>query len=257
MLVYPNAKINIGLWVQEKRPDDYHAIESLFYPVSWCDILEVNKADKLELKLSGLAISGDLEKNLIYKAFEIFQKETGIKGAYLHLHKQIPMGAGLGGGSADAAFTLKALNTIYQTNLGSEKLFEMAMQLGSDCGFFIFNSPFIVSGRGELLEATEFRLSGKWIALSNPDIHVGTKEAYALIKPLKRQNFKTILSRNWTLLSNDFETPVSQKHPIIKELKNDFINNGAIYSSMTGSGSTVYGIFDKKPELNMPCFRLE
>lgn len=256
MLVYPNAKINIGLWVQEKRKDGYHGIESLFYPIPWCDILEVNKANELHIKYSGLEIPGKSDDNLIKKAFDFFQAETNIPGAYIHLHKIIPMGAGLGGGSADAAFTLKALDTIYETNLSDQLLFEMAMQLGSDCGFFIKNKASLVKGRGEEIYASDFSLKGKWIALINPGIHISTADAYRMIRPTKRNIFQETLSSDWKELKNDFEAPMTEKFNEINQLIHKFEEAGAEYVSMTGSGSTVYGIFTSKPKIDGEVFQL-
>jgi 4-diphosphocytidyl-2-C-methyl-D-erythritol kinase len=257
MLVYPNAKINIGLWVQEKRKDGFHEIESLFYPIPWCDILEVNKASELQMKFSGLKIPGGKDDNLIKKAFDLFKAETNIPGAYIHLHKQIPMGAGLGGGSADAAFTLKALNIVYETNLSTTALFSMSMKLGSDCGFFIKNEPSMVKGRGENILPSHIKLKGKWIALINPGIHIGTAEAYQMIQPLKRDNFRDILTKDWTELKNDFEAPMAKKHPEINKLIKTFQSADAEYVSMTGSGSTVYGIFKSKPNIEGEVFQLD
>ena len=257
MLVYPNAKINIGLWVQEKRDDGFHEIESLFYPIPWCDILEVNKADDLQMKFSGIEIPGNANDNLIKKAFDLFKAETNIPGAYIHLHKRIPMGAGLGGGSADAAFTLKALNVIYATKLSKTQLFSMAMKLGSDCGFFIKNEPSKVKGRGEKILPSHFKLKGKWIALINPKIHVSTAEAYQMVSPKQRNNFRDLLTNEWTDLKNDFEEVMAKKYPEIDELINTFRAANAEYVSMTGSGSTVYGIFNSKPNIEGEIFQLD
>lgn len=256
MISFPNAKINIGLNVIEKRSDGYHNIESIFYPVGWKDALEVIPSAELKLDASGLAIPGKTEGNLIYKAFQLMRPHFRLKKeAHFHLHKVIPMGAGLGGGSADGAFALNLLNEVFDCQLNQSEIHEYAAQLGSDCPFFVVNKPSFVFDRGVKFEQIDLDLSSFYIVLVNPSIHIGTKEAYAGITPklpeksllnLVRQPIQTWKEN----IKNDFEESLLISYPMIAELKEQLYNQGALYASMTGSGSTVYGIFEKEIDLS-------
>jgi 4-diphosphocytidyl-2-C-methyl-D-erythritol kinase len=253
MLTFPNAKINIGLRITEKRPDGYHNLESLFYPVKGLyDCIEIGEAKELTFENTGLYIDAPMEKNLCVKAWHLMNEHYNITPIRIHLHKVIPFGAGLGGGSADAAFMLTALNEYFNLNITIEKLEELALQLGSDCPFFIQNQPKFVAGRGEIFTPTPIDLTGYYIVLANPQIHVSTAQAYAGVKPYKREKslFQEIDSnpRNWQgVIENDFEQSVFARYPTIEKLKNNMYAAGAVYAAMSGSGSTVFGIFEQKP----------
>lgn len=253
MIVYPNAKVNIGLFITEKRADGFHNLESVFVPVPWCDILEITQSDILSFKSSGIEIPGDSATNLCVKAFELLQRDYNISAVAIHLHKQIPIGAGLGGGSADAAFTLTALNELFQLNLSQKQLAEYAAQLGSDCAFFVYNSPQFATGRGEILEPISIHLKGYYLALVNPGIHVSTAAAYGGVHPKKSNfNLQTLSAlpiEEWQeKATNQFEEHIFKLHPEIESIKTSMLNNGAVYAAMSGSGSTVFGIFREDPK---------
>lgn len=253
MLVFPNAKINLGLQVTEKRKDGFHNLVTCMYPVPLTDALEIIQAKKPEFTSSGIAIPDNEKDNLILKAYQLLKKDfNDLPPIAVHLHKAIPIGAGLGGGSADAAFALKMMNKLFDLYLEDWFLEDYAARLGSDCSFFIENKPKIASGRGEILEATNLDLKGKWLVLVNPNIHIDTKEAYAGIKPKKPQeDLRVILAdrKRWKEeLVNDFEYSIFQKYPEIKAIKEGLYQQGAFYAAMSGSGSTVFGLFDQKPK---------
>lgn len=254
MLSFPNAKINLGLNIVSKRPDGYHEIESCFYPIPWQDALEILPADELKFTTSGLDIPGSSAANLCLKAYHLLSKIHNLAPVHIHLHKVIPMGAGLGGGSADGAFTLKMLNGLFGLNLSTEQLQSYATQLGSDCPFFIENKPTLAKGTGTSFSDTDLDLSGYFLALQNPNIHISTQEAYANIIPrLPNAHIRQIIKEpvpTWRYsLLNDFEQSVFPMHPKIQQLKDELYNQGAVYASMTGSGSTVYGLFQEEPSL--------
>ncbi|GAA5043589.1 4-diphosphocytidyl-2-C-methyl-D-erythritol kinase [Marivirga lumbricoides] len=249
MLVFPNAKINLGLNIVSKRTDGYHNISSCFYPIPVKDALEIIPANKASFESTGLAIPGDPEDNLIWKAYQMLNKDFKLPEMAIILHKAIPMGAGLGGGSANGAFMLKLLNEYFDLKLSDKTLEEYALKLGSDCPFFIQNQPQLVSGRGEIFEPVSLNLKGYFLGLVYPGIHIGTKEAYGGIAPKKpKTSVKEILLKKpigeWeNLLKNDFEESVFRLYPNLAILKNKLYDAGAIYASMTGSGSTLYGLF--------------
>lgn len=253
MISFPNAKINLGLNIISKRDDGYHNIESCFYPIPLKDVLEIIPATKFSFQSTGLAIDGDPKHNLVVKAFKMLQKDFGLENIAIHLHKIIPMGAGLGGGSADAAFVLKMIDEEFQLLLGDQYLETLALELGSDCPFFIQNQPVIASGRGEIFEPIAIDLSNYHLILVKPDIHVSTKEAYTGVKPKTPEvSVKEIIEKKkvseWKdLLVNDFELGVFEKYPEIGAIKQALYGQGAVYASMTGSGSAVYGLFKEKP----------
>lgn len=254
MLSFPNAKINLGLNILSKRPDGYHNIESCFYPIFWGDVLEVIASDTFSFTSSGLEIPGESENNLCCKAYNLLLKDFDLAPVHIHLHKVIPMGAGLGGGSADGAFTLKMLNQLFDLKLSPKDLEKYAATLGSDCPFFIRNEPVIVSGTGTELERIKLDLSGFFIALKYPGIHIGTKEAYSKVipgqPPYELRNILMQPISCWKeKLRNDFEPSVFPNHPEINDIKTTLYNHGALYATMTGSGSTVYGIFTEKPHI--------
>jgi len=254
MILYPNAKINIGLNVLNKREDGFHNLESIFYPIPWYDILEINQSDEFEFKSFGLEIKGSLEDNLVIKAYQLIKNKFDIPNCKIHLQKQIPMGAGLGGGSADAAFTITALNKLFNLNIPINQMKKMADSLGSDCSFFIENKPKYVTGKGETLVDIDFNLNGYYIKLINPNIHISTKIAFEslVIEPHHQTSLNTLtpqqLFNDNSLAVNDFEKGIFNLHPSIKHIKKQLIKEGALYASMTGTGSTVYGIFKNKPK---------
>lgn len=253
MVVFPNAKINLGLNITSKRPDGYHNISSCFYPIPLADILEVQPAHNYSFTSSGINIPG--EGNLCTKAYELIKADFDIQPVNIHLHKITPIGAGLGGGSSDASFTLKCLNKIFNLGLSTIQLERYAAQLGSDCPFFIENKPVLASETGTTFKPVTLDLSGKYLALLNPGIHVSTAEAYSGIKPQEPTHpVEEIINRpinEWpSLLINDFEVSVIKKYPEIGSIKASLIDLGASYASMTGSGSSVYGIFED--EIKIP-----
>jgi 4-diphosphocytidyl-2-C-methyl-D-erythritol kinase len=251
MIVFPNAKINIGLNVTSKRPDNFHNLESIFYPINWVDILEINKSETFEFTSSGLAINTNLDNNLVVKAYRLMVEKFNISPCKIHLHKQIPMGAGLGGGSADASFTLTAINSLFNLNISVKVLVELADTLGSDCPFFIENTPKFITEKGNKMSEIDLDLSGYYIKLLNPNIHISTKEAFNGIKPkLSSVNYLEISIDDLEInkITNDFENSVFPIHPILKDLKSKLKTENAFYTSMTGTGSTIYGLFKNKPE---------
>jgi 4-diphosphocytidyl-2-C-methyl-D-erythritol kinase len=252
MLVFPNAKINLGLFITEKRTDGFHNLESLFLPIPLCDILEVTPStEETSLICTGLSSDIPTEKNIVYKAWQLLQEAHGIGNVHIHLHKIIPSGAGMGGGSSDGSFMLKALNELFDLNLDSTQLEDYAAQLGSDCPFFIKNTAALVTGRGERIEPIDFNLEGMYMMVVNPGIHVSTAHAFQGIKPCP-SNFnwnEFIQSQDFQegSLRNDFEGSVFQIHPEIADIKSRFIQEGALFASMSGTGSTVFGLFEYEP----------
>ena len=254
MLVFPNAKINLGLFITEKRTDGFHNLESLFLPIPLCDILEVTvTTEDTSLVCTGESSDIPTEKNIVYKAWKLLQESYRIGHVKIHLHKIIPSGAGMGGGSSDGTFMLKALNELFNLNLSIDRLEELSAQLGSDCPFFIKNTASLVSGRGEGVEPVEFNLEGKYLVVVNPGIHISTAKAFQGIQPLPSNfNWKEFVQHRdfeKVELRNDFEQSVFLMYPEIAEIKSTLLNAGALYSSMSGTGSTVYGLFKEEPQL--------
>jgi 4-diphosphocytidyl-2-C-methyl-D-erythritol kinase len=252
MISFPNAKINLGLHIIAKRKDGYHEIETCMVPIPLYDALEMILDKNSNWNSSGLDIPGDPKENLILKAEKLLRKDfQGLPNLNIHLHKNIPMGAGLGGGSADGAFALKLMNNLFDLHLDDFFMEEYAAQLGSDCPFFIENTPKIARGRGEILEPIDLSLEGTYLVLINPGIHIGTKEAYAGVTPaspkVKLEEVLADRSRWKAELVNDFEPSIFKNHPEIAEIKEKMYEAGAFYSAMSGSGSSVFGLFEKKP----------
>ena len=253
MISFPSCKINLGLHILHKREDHYHEVETVMYPIPLRDILEIVPADALTFTSSGLPIPGDVADNLCLKAYHLLSTDFALAPVHIHLHKIIPMGGGLGGGSSNGAFTLKLLNDLFKLNLSSDILKEKAAQLGSDCAFFIENSPQICTGRGEITRKIEVDLSNYYLKIVNLGIHISTAEAYGGVIPVKPSaSLKNIVLGDITtwkeLLKNDFEQGVFKDHPELELAKNKLYQEGAIYASMTGSGSTLFGIFTNEPK---------
>lgn len=253
MVWFPNAKINLGLYVLRKRADGFHDISTCFYPVNWTDILEIIPADNFSFTSSGLTIPGDSKDNLCIKAYNLLKKDYQLPPVSIHLHKIIPMGAGLGGGSSDAAFILKGLNELFELELKIGDLQFYAQQLGSDCSFFLYDQPMIASGRGDELQALDLSISEFRIVIIYPQIHINSASAYSSLNPLDaRVTLKNVLQQDvftWKhSLFNDFEKTIFQLYPQIHSLKEKLYDAGAVYSSMSGSGSAVYGLFKKIPD---------
>jgi 4-diphosphocytidyl-2-C-methyl-D-erythritol kinase len=264
MVVFPNCKINIGLQVIGKRADGYHDLQTIFYPVPIKDALEIiddPTINSIEFSFSGITIDEKFENNLCIKAYELIKKDfPALPGMRMHLHKAIPMGAGLGGGSADAAFTLEMINKKYHLNLTHQQLKEYALLLGSDCPYFLINKPCIASGRGEILEDIQLDLSSYKILVVNPAIHINTGWAFSVLDTAgKITDLASVIKKpvsEWReIVFNDFEVPVFNAYPEIRSIKESMYSSGALYAAMSGSGSSVYGIFQKDaiPNLNFPA----
>ena len=252
MLVFPNCKINLGLYVTRRREDGYHDIETVFYGLPFTDALELVPAPETKLHMSGLPVAGDQTTNLVWKAYQLLKENYSDKVPTLdiYLHKAIPMGAGLGGGSADGAYMLRLINDYCHLALSNEQLATYALQLGSDCPFFIYNSPQLASGRGEKMTPITLDLSAYSIQLICPAVHVSTGKAFGMITPqpapFALEKLATLPIEEWkNHISNDFETPVFTQHPELATIKQQLYNAGALYAAMSGSGSAIFAIFRK------------
>lgn len=262
MIVFPNCKINLGLRILRKRNDSYHDLETVFYPLPFYDVLEIIQSEDKSTSFtgSGLAIEVTGNDNLCIKAYELFKKDfPDLPALKIHLHKAIPSGAGLGGGSADAAFTLSLLNKKFNLNVSTGELINYALQLGSDCPFFIINKPCFATGKGEILEPIQTDLPAYNFVIINPGIHVSTAKVFTRVTPaVPAKSVKEIIQQpveTWKdELINDFEITVFDQYPEIKTIKEELYSKGAVYASLSGSGSTVYGIFKKEnlPQLFFP-----
>lgn len=252
MISFPNAKINIGLHITEKRPDGFHNLETVFFPVGWSDVLEFAESDQLQFTCSGINISGDPESNLVMKAYRLIKGEYQIPPLKIHLHKQIPFGAGLGGGSSDGAFMLMMLNKWFDLSISEDKLLHYAASLGSDCPFFILNKPVYATGRGEIMNIIDLKFNGLSLLLVKPPIEVSTAKAFQFIVPEKpKVSLHELIQlpiENWKRkIENQFESSVIQQFPDIKVLIQTMYDHGATYASMSGSGSCVFGLFKNLP----------
>lgn len=254
MIVFPNCKLNLGLSIIRKRIDGFHDLQTVFYPLQWCDALEViekstNKKD-FHIDLSGLPVKGKTEDNLLFKCWQLLQHK--LPAISVHLHKNIPMGAGLGGGSSDAAFFLELLNNKFELNLTLKERLELAVKLGSDCPFFILNKPVFAEGKGEVFSQIQIDLSNYYILCIFPNIHSNTKLAFQAIRPQDpiyplRESIQNSISDWKNKLINDFEKPVFSQFPILSAIKQELYQQGAIYASMSGSGSAMFGVFKERP----------
>ena len=252
MISFPNAKINIGLYITEKRTDGFHNLETVFFPVGWSDALEIAESDELRLTTSGISISGSPESNLVMKAYSLLRKDFDLPVLKIHLHKQIPFGAGLGGGSADGAFMLQMLNKLFNLNLSTDKLLDYAAVLGSDCPFFILNKPVFAAGRGEIMNEINLNVKGLYLLLVKPPIEVSTVKAFQNVIPRKPvvslSELINLPVSDWkNNIINQFESSVFPQYPEITSIKAQLYNVGAVYASMSGSGSCVFGLFSELP----------
>lgn len=263
MITFPNAKINIGLHVADKRADGFHNLLTIFYPLPFCDVLEIIGSPKWIFKSSGISIPGNADDNLCIRAYQLLKKDyPQIPEINMHLHKVVPLGAGLGGGSSDAAHTLLLLNKKFDLQLSKSQLMQYAAQLGSDCPFFIRNEPCLATGRGEILEPLDINLTQWHFLLINPGIHIPTAWAFSQLKANRASrtasDWKSVIQspvETWKEeLVNDFEVPVMQAHPAIAKIKAQLYDWGAAYASMSGSGSTVFGIFRQLPVIPTDLF---
>lgn len=256
MISYPNAKINIGLYITAKRNDGFHSIKTILYPIKWCDVLEVLPDDSASKGITGFTISGyeidvPVEENICSKVYSLLQKDHALPAIKVHLQKNIPVGAGLGGGSSDAASMLKMVNDMAGLHLSNDDLKSYASQLGSDCPFFIDNQTAFASGRGEILENVKMAFTDLQIVIVVPSIRVSTAWAYSKCTPKKVPSFlkKTLKKtppEKWEgYLTNQFEPIVFNEHPEIGKIKDNMYKEGATYASLSGSGSAVYALFKK------------
>ena len=261
MISFPIAKINLGLNVVEKRPDGYHNLQTVFYPVPIKDALEVQVMDEAfpseydcDLKVSNITIEGDEQRNLVVRAYQLLKQDfPTLPRIHTHLWKGIPTQAGMGGGSSDCAYMMLLLNQQFQLGLTDQQLIDYAAKLGADCAFFILSRPCYAEGIGEKLQPIDLSLSGYYIAVVRPDIPVPTKEAFSRIRPhYPAQNCRKTVTQpvdTWRdTLINDFEESVFALHPEIGDIKQQLYDMGATYAAMSGSGSALFGLFKKQPD---------
>ena len=262
MIVFPNAKINLGLQIIAKRPDGFHNIDSVFYPVGWEDVLEIipstssGENNKVSFSQSGIISTSGAEENLVVKAYKLMDATLDLPPVKIHLHKTIPTGAGLGGGSADAAFTLKCINELFELHLSEDQLLNYARKLGSDCAFFIKNKPIAASERGDVFSPLSLNLSAYSMLFVWPGIHSNTAQAFQKIKPerpkMRSEEICALPLQEWKqYLKNDFESALFSSHPELNSIKEMLYEKGALYASMSGSGSALFGIFENSlPDFN-------
>jgi len=258
MIYFSPAKINLGLQILEKRADGFHMLRSVMYPTGLCDIIEINQLPGEDIPVrfsqSGIRFETDLKKNLCLKAWELMAAERNLPPVAIHLYKQIPVGAGLGGGSSNASTVLNGLNLLGSSPVSPERLEELAGQLGSDCPFFLHKFPMMMEGRGELLSQVNVSLKSCYLVLLFPEIHISTTEAYGAVSPRHpdthlRQEIETPVNQWKDRIVNDFEKSAFAKYPLLKTLKLALYKAGASFASMSGSGSSLYGIFESPPDL--------
>jgi len=255
MITFPNSKINIGLNITSKRTDGYHNLETIFYPIKIKDALEIIESNEMVFETSGIEIPGNPNQNLCLQAYDLMRKDYDLPNIKIHLHKNVPIGAGLGGGSADAAFFIKLINDKFELQISDEKMENYCRKLGADCAFFIQNKPVFAFDKGDVFEPIALNLSDYYLALVMPQVHVSTAEAYQGIIPKKpKQSLKELIKlpiEEWQgNITNDFENHILENHPKIRKVKQDLLAAGAVFSLMSGSGASVYGIFIEKVDLN-------
>ena len=263
MVSFPPCKINLGLHVVEKRPDGYHNIETCFYPVPWTDVLEIVPAKNFSFSESGNPIPGPAVDNLCVRAYDLLREEFNLKPVAIHLHKILPIGAGLGGGSANGAYALKTIREIFNLPITTEAMKAYAARLGSDCAFFVNSKPVIGTGRGDVLSEVALSLKGKFLIIVTPEVQISTASAYSNVTPRKpaaniRQIVEAQAPEAWKhLLKNDFEEHLFKQFPIIEAIHQKLYALGASYASMSGSGSSVFGIFPAEVDLGKHFESLE
>lgn len=252
MLIYPNAKINLGLYITEKRADGYHNLETVFYPIPLRDSLQIevqkHGVDTSDFQQAGITIEGYMTQNLVYKVYELLHEEFNLPPVKVHLYKHIPTGAGLGGGSSDAAFMMKGLNELFDLRLSDEQMEERVGRLGADCAFFIRNTPVYATGIGNVFKPCPVSLKGWTIVLIKPNVSISTKDAYGSVCPRKPEyDLMNTMQKPIELwrdyVTNDFEASVFKLQPQIGVIKDTLYDMGAVYASMSGSGSAVFGLF--------------
>ena len=253
MISYPCAKINLGLYVTERRPDGYHNLETIFYPIPLCDELEINTSEEDILTIEGLSVEGRWQDNLVWRVVTLLRdRGFNVPPIAIRLRKVTPMGAGLGGGSSDAAFTMTMLNEMFYLGLSEDEMERLLSGLGADCPFFVRRRPVFATGIGDIFQNVDVDLSGLHLLLVKPDDFVSTREAYSLVRP-RRPEFSLVESilrpiQEWQqYILNDFEQSVFPQHPTIANIKQRLIDNGALYAAMSGSGSAVFGLFAEEP----------
>jgi len=253
MILYPPAKINLGLHILAKRQDGYHELETIMSTIPFYDILELTPSDSDTFISSGIVVPSDGQPNLCQRAITLLRRYKDFPSVRIHLRKQIPIGAGLGGGSADASYTLLGLNQLFNLNFSIQELASYAAELGSDCPFFIRGGLQLAKGRGELLQPLQPMGREVQLVLCNPQIHVSTAQAYSGVKPNNaRKSIEEIFSKEGlSLLHNDFEDSILITHPLISKLKQELLAAGATYAAMSGSGSSVFGLYDKNQKLSL------
>lgn len=261
VIVFSNSKINLGLYILNKRTDGYHDISTVFYPIMWKDIIEIlpdfNHQNQINITTYGISLNIPIQENILFKAYQLLiQRFNYLPSLNVYLYKQVPFGAGLGGGSANAAFFLKSCNTLLNLNLSNDELKSLAANLGADCAFFIENTPCLASGKGDVLTTISLDLSDYYIYIIYPKMVISTKEAYQSIMPIQRAvNLNSILQfplTEWKYhLENDFEKNIFTKYPILQNIKQQLYEQGALYASMSGSGSAIFGIFKEKPSIKI------
>ncbi len=254
MITFPSAKINIGLNITSRRADGYHNLETVFYPVKIKDALEVIEGAEMSFETSGVEIPGHANENLCLQAYDLLRKDFDLPNINIHLHKKIPIGAGLGGGSADAAFFIKLINEKFNLNISTENIQNYCRKLGADCAFFVENKPVFAFGKGDEFEVINLDLSNYYIALVMPNVHVSTGEAYRGVQPKMPEHSLTELIKlpieEWQgKITNDFEKHILTSHPLIRGVKSSLLEAGAMFALMSGSGASVYGIFKKAVDL--------
>ncbi|PJJ58911.1 4-(cytidine 5'-diphospho)-2-C-methyl-D-erythritol kinase [Hymenobacter chitinivorans] len=254
MLVFPNAKLNLGLYVTEQRPDGFRNLESVFVPLPWCDALEVLQAPATALTLSGIPIPGEAATNLCWRAYELLKADFDLPAVQMHLHKAVPIGAGLGGGSGDAAFALRALRELFDLPLTTGQLQQYARRLGSDCAFFVENKPVFAYEKGDIFAPITLDLTGVACQVVYPNLHISTAEAYARVgtRPPRhdlRQSLAQPMATWRDTVTNDFEDALTPHYPVLADIKAALYAAGATYASLSGSGSAVYGLF---PDSELP-----
>lgn len=261
MITHPNCKINIGLHVTSRRPDGYHELETVFYPIMLCDTLSIDLADDFRFSQDGIVVDCPDEENICVKAYRMMRLEyPQIGDVHIHLDKKIPFGAGLGGGSSDAAHVITMVNEVFNLGLDTDTMCRLAKRIGADCPFFIQNRPCYASGIGDQLKpiVCQSPIRNYKIVLLKPPVSVSTADAYRGVKPHPstidlREALKEPIESWRDLIVNDFEATVFPKYPIIGDLKGQLYDKGAVYASMSGSGSALYGFFKELPDENLPC----